>query len=226
MQRTIVVGDLHGCVDELRDLMRATGYAPGDRLVAVGDLVAKGPDSRGVVQLLREEGGLAVLGNHDAHALKAHEKSRSGKQDDDLKPERRQVLETLTEADWAYLEALPLFLRLGPERPGQADTAVLHGGAVPGIPLERQDREHLLTLRSIRPDGAPSKKIEGTPWGAAWKGPERLVFGHDAVRGLQQHPMTTGLDTGCVYGGKLTALLLPERRLVSVNARRTYVPFD
>jgi hypothetical protein len=219
MQRTIVVGDLHGCVDELRDLMRACGYAPGDRLVAVGDLVAKGPDSQGVVQLLREEGGLAVMGNHDAHALKAHEKGESSK------PERRQLLETLTKPDWAYLAALPYHRRLGPERAGATDTAVVHAGAVAGVPLERQDHEHLLTLRSIADDGTPTKKIEGTPWAALWQGPERLVFGHDAIRGLQEYPMATGLDTGCVYGGKLTALLLPERKLVSVNARRSYVRF-
>jgi hypothetical protein len=222
MHRTIVVGDLHGCVDELRDLMRVAGYLPGDRLVSVGDMVAKGPDSQAVVQLLREEGGLAVLGNHDAHALKAREKGKHEK----VKPERQQVLDTLTKPDWAYLEARPLFLRLGPERAGDADTVVLHGGAVSGVPIEQQEAEHLLTLRSIRDDGTPTKKIEGTPWGAAWQGPERIVFGHDAVRGLQQHRLTTGLDTGCVYGGKLTALLLPERRLVSVNARRSYVPFD
>jgi len=220
MQRTIVVGDVHGCADELQDLLKACGYARGDRLALVGDLVAKGPDSQGVLQFLREERAEAVLGNHDNHALKAH--SHPNK---DLKAERQQLLDTLKKADWAYLEALPLFVRLGPERAGEADTVVVHGGVVPGVPIEEQDREHLLTLRSIREDGTPSKKIEGHPWGAVWKGPERIVFGHDAVRGLQQHPMATGLDTGCVYGGKLTALILPERKLVSVNARRSYQPW-
>jgi len=218
MQRTIVVGDVHGCADELQDLLRACGYGKGDRLVLVGDLVAKGPDSQGVLQFLREEGALAVLGNHDNHALKAH-----GHPNKELKAERQILLDTLEKADWDYLDALPLFLRLGPEKTGDADTVVVHGGVVPGVPIEKQEREHFLTLRSIREDGTPSKKIEGRPWAAVWKGPERIVFGHDAVRGLQQEPMATGLDTGCVYGGKLTALLLPERKLVSVSARKSYV---
>jgi hypothetical protein len=221
MDKTILVGDIHGCVDELRDLLRAAGHQPGEPLVAVGDLVAKGPDSQGVLQLLRERNARAVLGNHDAHALRARRQSAAG--DPDIKAERQQVLDTLTVADWAYLEALPTFLRLGPEGPGAPPVAVVHAGAVPGIPLEQQDPEYLITLRSIGADGRPSKKIEGTPWAALWRGPERLVFGHDAVRGLQQYPWATGLDTGCVYGGKLTALILPERRLVSVPARRAYV---
>jgi hypothetical protein len=220
MQRTIVVGDVHGCADELQDLMKACGFARGDRVVLVGDVVAKGPDSQAVVQWLRENGGQAVLGNHDAHALKAY-----GHPNKDLKAERQQLLDTLTRADWEFLEGLPLFLRLGPEHRGQADTVVVHGGVVPGIPIEKQEREHLLTLRSIRDDGTPSKKIEGRPWAAVWKGPERMVFGHDAVRKLQQEPLATGLDTGCVYGGDLTGLILPERRLVSVSARRNYVPW-
>jgi hypothetical protein len=222
LEPTIIVGDVHGCVDELRSLLRACGHQRGAPLVLVGDLVAKGPDSQGVLQLCREEGARAVLGNHDAHALRAREQAAAGGKRE-LKAERRQVVDTLTDADWAYLAALPAFLRLPSQGRGEPPVAVVHAGAVPGISLEEQDPEQLITLRSIRADGTPSKKIEGTPWAALWRGPERLVFGHDAVRGLQQHPWATGLDTGCVYGGKLTALVLPERRLVSVPARRAYV---
>src|SRR4051794_17580587 len=98
MDKTILVGDIHGCVDELRDLLRAAGYRLGDPLVAVGDLVAKGPDSQGVLQLLRESKARAVLGNHDAHALRARRQSAAG--DRDIKAERQQVLDTLTAADW------------------------------------------------------------------------------------------------------------------------------
>jgi hypothetical protein len=223
MQRTIVVGDIHGCLDELLDLLAACARAPGDRLVLAGDLVAKGPDSRGVLELARREGALAVLGNHDAHALKARRKAHRG-EGEKIKPERQQLLDTLGDADWAFLESLPRLLRLGPERPGDPDTAVVHAGAVPGVPLDEQDPELLITLRSITDAGEPSKRIEGTPWAALWGGPERLIFGHDAVRGLQQYGMATGLDTGCVYGGRLTAVVLPERKIVSVPARRVYAP--
>ncbi len=230
MERTIVVGDVHGCREELEDLLRRCGWRRGERVVLAGDLVAKGPDSQGVLALAREAGFLGVLGNHDAHVLRIRDLKEgrvvAGAKDAEKapKPEHQLVVDTLTAPDWAFLEALPLFLRLGAERPGEPDTVVLHAGAVPGLPLERQSREHLITLRSIREDGQPTKKLVPRPWASVWQGPERIVFGHDALRGLQQYPRATGLDTGCVYGGQLTALVLPERRIVSVPARRAYVP--
>jgi hypothetical protein len=225
MVRTIVVGDIHGCREELEELVRVAGWKQGERLVLVGDLVAKGPDSPGVLARGREWGALAVLGNHDAHVLRVRDEQRGRGSEERLpvKPEHQLVVDTLTPPDWAYLEGLPLLLRLGPEKKGAADTVVVHAGVVPGVPLDEQSREHLLTLRSISEDGEPTKKIKGQPWASLWRGPERIVFGHDAIRGLQQYEHATGLDTGCVYGGALTALLLPERRLVSVPARRAYV---
>jgi hypothetical protein len=240
MKRTIVVGDVHGCRAELEALLVRCQYTPGatgDRLVLAGDLVAKGPDSPGVVALARTLGALAVLGNHDAHVLQIHRADTGQVSADDqgqgggaggkpheVKSEHRLVVDHLLPADWDYLDALPTFLRLGPEAPGDPDTAVVHAGAVPGVPLEQQRREHLITLRSIREDGEPTKKLKGRPWASLWQGPERLIFGHDALRGLQQYPLALGLDTGCVYGGKLTAVILPERRLVSVDAFKAYVP--
>jgi hypothetical protein len=227
VDRTIIVGDVHGCRDELECLLRLCGWIRGERLILAGDLVAKGPDSQGVVELARTWGAKGVLGNHDAHVLRARD-LRAGRAPADgkkkIRPEHQQVADTLGPDDWRYLEELQLFLRLGPESDGAADTAVVHAGAVPGVALEDQARENLITMRSIDDAGRASKRIEGTPWAVAWQGPERLIFGHDAVRGLQQHAWATGLDTACVYGGRLTALVLPERRLVSVPAKRSYVP--
>jgi len=219
MQRTIVVGDVHGCADELQALLRQCGVVRGDRVVLAGDLVAKGPDSHGVVQLVREMGGLAVLGNHDDYCLDVWRRRHQS----EIRRPRRWSLDTLDESDWAFLESLPLFVRLGREREGGPEVAVVHAGAVPGVPLEEQERDNLLNLRSMVGGTAPTRRLlMRWPWAAAWRGPEHIVFGHDAVRGLQQYPLATGLDTGCVYGRELTAIDLPSGRIYKVPARRRY----
>ncbi|HVV15766.1 MAG TPA: metallophosphoesterase [Polyangia bacterium] len=212
--RTIIIGDVHGCLDELLTLVRLARREPDDRIVLVGDLVVKGPDSAGVVAWARESGVAAVLGNHDAHVLRAV----AG--DPDVRAPHRAVAEELSGADVDWLRARPLWLPVGDF--GGVRHVVVHGGFVPGVPLDDQERDVVLNLRSITPKGKPSKKQDGTPWAALWPGPEHVVFGHDAVRGLQRHPFATGLDTGCVYGKQLTALVLPEGQLVSVPAARAY----
>src|SRR5258708_24594444 len=223
--RTIIIGDVHGCLDELVRLVRTCGGVRDSRLVLVGDMVAKGPDSLGVLQWAREAGAAAVLGNHDDHLLKLDPRGDGGGGKKKPRPELERLAATLAPADWDWLGRLPL-TRLFAAGDAAADepVVVVHGGLVPGLAIEAQERRHLLALRIITDDGQPSNRIEGTPWGARWPGPQHAVHGHDAVRGLQQNRHATGLDTGCVYGRQLTALILPEKRLVSVPARREYAP--
>ncbi|MBU8896756.1 metallophosphatase [Corallococcus sp. H22C18031201] len=218
--RTLFIGDVHGCARELDALLAECNWRPGDRVVLVGDLVAKGPDSAGVIRRAREGGFLAVKGNHDAHVLRWHAgRVVPGKK---LKPEHQQVVDTLCAEDWAYLESLPAYRRFP-----DLNVIAVHGGVVPGIPLEKQPEESLLNLRSIAKDGTPSKRVDdGEPWASWWPGPELIIFGHDALRGLQKHPYALGLDSGCVYGGKLTAYVLPEGRFYSVRAKHSYVDVD
>jgi len=224
-RRTIFVGDVHGCLDELLALLRLVeveatpGASARDDVILLGDVTAKGPDSQGVLALIRERGFRAVLGNHDAKVLSVGRHESSAARDPDI-GEHARVAATLKDADWALLDSLPLTLPV-PE----VNAIAVHGGLVPGVPLDQQPRKFLLNLRSITPQGEPSKRVsDGVPWASLWPGPEHVVFGHDAVRGLQRHPFATGLDTGCVYGGALSALILPANRIVSTPARRPYVP--
>ncbi|MEW6429869.1 MAG: metallophosphoesterase [Myxococcota bacterium] len=215
MSDVFVVGDVHGCIDELERLLKAAGVGKRDTLAFVGDLVAKGPDSQAVVQLARERGALAVLGNHDAHVLAG----RAGEKK--LKGTHAEVAESLKKKDWSWLEALPLWLELD-------GALVVHGGLLPGVPLRRQPRHVLLNLRSITADGQPSTRVDGgVPWASMYRGRRQVLFGHDARRGLQRYPRVLGLDTGCVYGKALTGVWVGEDRLVQVPARREYVsPVD
>ncbi|MFT5357539.1 MAG: putative phosphodiesterase [Polyangiales bacterium] len=212
MKRTLIVGDVHGCLEELEALVNKVGLRDEDTLVLVGDLVAKGPDSAGVVRYARERRAFSVCGNHDAHWLRARSDGKG---------------RSLCDADWAYLEQAPDFLRLdlNPLYEGVLRRAVhvVHAGFVPGIELEAQDPHLMQNLRTLH-DGAGSSQRKGEPWAGQWPGPELVIFGHDAARGLQRHAHALGLDTGCCYGGDLTGALIEGEslQLVSVPAKAVY----
>ena len=203
---------MHGCLEELEELVDKVGLRHEDQLVLVGDLVAKGPDSAGVVRYARERRAFSVCGNHDAHWLASREDGKG---------------RTLSDADWAYLAQAPdrLCLALRPRYEGVQRNAVhvVHGGFVPGVPLPDQDPHLMKNLRTLQ-NGVGSAHKKGAPWAAQWPGPDLVVFGHDAARGLQRHPHALGLDTGCCYGGALSGALIEGEhlQLVSVPAKAVY----
>ena len=232
--RTIVVGDVHGCSAELHALLDRLGVVEGtDALVFVGDLVARGPDTRGVLDVVRRTGAVVVRGNHEDRLLAWRQAMRAQERGElslppDLGRLHLDVAQSLTDDDWALLEATPVMHRLEGH-----DTLVVHAGLVPGVALDEQDPAMIMRIRSLGVRGEARDHGGAVPWGARWIGPPHVVFGHAASLEPQIHPWATGIDTGCVYGGYLTAMVLDAgqppppiaaRRevLVSVPARRRY----
>lgn len=228
MSRTIIVGDVHGCATELERLLDKLAVSAGDRVHFVGDLVARGPDTRGVLRAVRRLGSSAVMGNHERRLLAARVSRATGEKAPLLGGAHLTLLKELDEQDWALIESLPYYRDL-PEH----GLRIVHAGVVPGIAIEDQDPFWLTHLRSFDERGAPSDRSNPERWAKRYTGPPHVVFGHDARAGIQLHPWATGLDSGCVYGKELTALVLEAgqtpapaaeraRSLVSVKARARY----
>jgi hypothetical protein len=210
MPRTIIIGDVHGCSIELEALLERVHFDFGDMLVFVGDVIAKGPDSLGALDIVRRTGAILVRGNHEARLL-AWKKNPN---EIVLSKTHTEVAQKLRDEDWTILEASVLYFDLPAN-----ETRVVHAGVVPNVPIEKQTAENLVTIRSIDSKGEASERATGNPlWGSLYKGPPHIVFGHNAVTGLQLHPWATGLDTGCVYGGRLAAIVLREGEKIPKRA--------
>ncbi len=212
MTRTIVIGDVHGCYFELTALLDEIGVHWDDRLVFVGDLITKGPANREVLEFVRQSRNCeSVLGNHE-YLLLRHYRGEAVK----LEPAHLQTIAELGKGfgdcmDW--VSCLPHYVDLG-------DHLVVHAGVRPGCPLERQTVEDLTQLRTL--DGTDPGSRKGTPWFERYRGDKIIIFGHWVFDAPLLRDNAIGIDTGCVYGGRLTAVVLPGDRLVSVPARRAY----
>ncbi len=205
--RTIIVGDVHGCREELEALLDRVAFASGDRLIFVGDLVARGPDSLGVLDVARRTGAIIVRGNHEQRLLDLRRSHAAWvKGEPAPRPDgrmHRALARALRPVDWTLFETSPLFVEL-PDH----GACIVHAGLAPGVALEAQSPGTLMQIRTV----------DSVLWGERHEGPPQVVFGHNAAPGLQIHRWATGLDTGCVYGGALTAMVLAHGEHVPHDA--------
>jgi bis(5'-nucleosyl)-tetraphosphatase (symmetrical) len=274
------IGDVQGCHDELRALVRDIGFsADRDRLLFVGDLVNRGPDSLGVLRYVRSLGANAVvvLGNHDLHmlavALGSRRKLKRGDTIEDVlaAPDRDALFEWLLSLPLAHHEA-------------KANDLLVHGGLVPqwsvddALALSREVQHALArdaralfdAMYGDQPDtwstdlrgidrlrfainaftrmryctaegridlerkGSPeteSTDDEARPWfefEQRRSQPARVIFGHWSTLGFYRGRNVLALDTGCVWGDKLTAIDLDraDARPVSTGCREYQPPED
>jgi serine/threonine protein phosphatase 1 len=191
--RVFVVGDVHGCRNALERLFSTVRVTADDLVVFVGDLVRKGPDSAGVLEFLRSRDNcVSVRGNNEEKLLRGE-----------------AALPDLDEDDLSWLRSLPVAVSF--ER-----TLVVHGGVDPRRPLADHDVDDLQTTRSLARGGG----YDGPFWFERYRGPPRVCFGHTVLETPVDREWAVGLDTGCVYGGDLTALELREERFVAVPGYR------
>jgi hypothetical protein len=211
MKRTIVIGDIHGCYDELVSLLEQLELKPQDRVVAVGDLVVKGPKNAQVLDLFRSDSRFSsVIGNHDLALVRFWSGESIA-----LKPTQKLAAAEL-ETDWrtyyAYLSSLPFIIDLG-------KYLVVHAGLRPGVPLEHQSKEDLTMLRTL---GVDRTSRIGTPWYEVYDGEQTVLFGHWPAPLPRVTKKAIGLDTGCVYGNRLTAYIIETGELITSPARAMY----
>ncbi|QLC33011.1 serine/threonine protein phosphatase [Halarchaeum sp. CBA1220] len=189
-----IVGDVHGSRAALERLLAALDLGEDDRVVFVGDLVRKGPDSPGVVDLVRSDERLvSVRGNNEQKVVR-------GDKDPDW----------LRESDREYFASMPVAISFD-------DALVVHGGVDPERPLDEHGIEELLTMRAPQGDG-----YDGPFWYEDYDGPHRVFFGHTVHDRPVEREHAVGLDTGCVYGGTLTAYDYRRDRFVTVEPTATH----
>jgi diadenosine tetraphosphatase ApaH/serine/threonine PP2A family protein phosphatase len=211
MARTIVVGDIHGCFDELTDLLELIKLQRDDRLIAVGDLVTKGPKNREVLDLFISDPRFSsVVGNHD-RILRQKLRGEPVR----LNKDQRTVLKQLgpnRERYSDFLRSLPFTIDLGSH-------LVVHAGVRPGVEFDKQMASDMTEIRTMGPD--PPKR-RGVPWYAVYRGPQTILFGHWPAKQPRRAAHAIGLDTGCVYGLNLTAFVVETGEFISIPARQKY----
>lgn len=246
--RTVIVGDIHGCYNEFERLLETIMYQPEtDDLVLLGDLVGKGPRSLDVVEKARNlPRCYCLVGNHDWTVLRWAAALESKCSDPPIFQrkgcEHEMLAQTATPEQLQYLKSLPHLIHIP-----QYKVLCVHAGIDPftllnpaQITAEGFPQYPLNTttfdMMHMRHGDAETKSVtetgnesvgEGTPWAECLPDtcPDMIVFGHDALRKLQDRrkppkgvARSLGLDTGCCYGNCLTALVLPQNALVSVQS--------
>jgi len=243
-----IIGDVHGCCDELEELLRQLGYdvigslqddplggpiyahPAGRKAIFVGDLVDRGPRILDTLRLVRNMvthgSALCIPGNHDMKLLKK------------LRGKQVQITHGLAQT-LAEIDALPVneemrasFCKQTSEfLDGLISHYVLDDGklvvAHAGMKAELQGRASS-RVRDFALYGETTGETDefGLPvrfnWAAEYRGSAMVVYGHTPVPEPEWLNRTVNIDTGCVFGGKLTALRYPEREFVSVKAHHTY----
>jgi len=208
IRRLIVYGDIHGCYDELIKLRNSLDIQSGDIEACVGDILTKGKDSLKTLRYIQKNNIHSVLGNHEDKLLRYIAHSQISKINPiTLDEDEQSILNDLNPDDIQFLKNLPLFIKF-------ESITILHAGILNNQSLndiKKKDKGKLLRLRYIDQKGKfihyGDEDKNSLFWADLYDGNEGfVVYGHQTFKEPNISPYAIGIDTGCVYGDKLTAI--------------------
>lgn len=211
----LIIGDIHGTYHELMTLLDSAGLGDEDHIIALGDILDRGPDSLGVSRFfLQNPAAASIMGNHEHKHILAF--------DGRIQPALSQKLarQQFNAADYAALiQALrqfPLYLEL-------PWALLVHGAFEPGVALD--DQKPSVLLGTARGE-AYLKRERPRPWYDDYDLDKPLIAGHHDYSKRGEVTVIRDrvflIDTGCCYGHALSAVLLPDFKILSVQSRRNY----
>lgn len=210
MSKLIVYGDIHGCYNEFISLRKKINPQKNDIEVCIGDLITKGSHSIETLRYIQKNRILSVLGNHEDKIIRYFKHQESPKKNPIiLDSDEQQIVDNLTPKDIEFLQSLPIFLRFG-------DITLLHGGLQNSMLLEslsKRDQQKLLRLRYLDQDGHFVVHGDETEtsifWADVYDGNQGLViYGHQWFDEPKISKHAIGIDTGCVYENRLSAIVI------------------
>ena len=209
------IGDVHGCALELELMIKRIHQLDSHpEIIAVGDLINKGPQSIEVLEIVKSQHIQCIQGNHEAAFLRIYHTP------EDVRTEKEQKFISRfqgKEAAWApFISTWPYWLEWD-------DILCIHAGVDPGVKnLENMNKRTITTIRTWDGLGANLDNPLDKPWFETIQWPKKIVFGHWAMRGLVNEFNVVGLDTGCVYGGQLTAWCPETNEFIQIQAQKQY----
>jgi len=241
--RTIYIGDIHGCIQEFTELYVKLCVKESDTVICLGDFMDKGPSPAACVEFARVNGLMSILGNHEERHLRWRRHWERSQADSayinpmtrPFSPQDEQANLSLGSRNLEWIKTLPVVLK------PRFDWVAVHGGLMPRIPLRRQPEDKIMRLRWVNAEGGYipldysdlSQPVGASHWAEVYDGPYNVVYGHEAhslstprIDVRPQGVTCYGIDTGVVYGGRLTALIVsdsPSVDFVQVQAKTRYM---
>ena len=208
----IVYGDIHGCLDEFLRLREEIKPLKTDIEVCVGDTITRGKDSIKTLRYIQKSGIRSVVGNHENKIIRYLKHERSGvKNPVKLDQDEKSIVSKLNINDINFINKMPLFIKIG-------NITILHAGVQNHYNLDnlsKEEKSKVLRLRYITNNGKfipfGEEDVDSIFWSEVYDGKQGfIVYGHQIFEKARINKNSLGIDTGCVYGNKLSAAVFSD----------------